>query len=120
MLFAALDYQHCWLIGIKALTLVLERSDMPELRVVETSLLPHQQCNIINLLFSDGFCIHDVKAIQINELVSVVVLVNFIEYLPSDIVVNLLLHFLVLLEGDFLVNVGLVLACLILFVYLLL
>lgn len=55
---------------------------------------------IVNLLLCNGLCIHYLKAIQIDNLFNIIVLINFIKDLPSNIVVYLLEHFLELILSN--------------------
>jgi uncharacterized membrane protein YecN with MAPEG domain len=59
---------------------------------------PYHHCAVIDFLFSDSFSVNKVQAIEIDVSIDIYILVNFIEYLPSDIIVDLLLHLLELLE----------------------
>jgi hypothetical protein len=82
-------------------------------------LLSHQYRSVENLLFCDCFCIYEIQAVEIKVSIDVHILVRLIKNLPSDVVVDLLLHFLKLLKCN-LLFVFLVPAILILFVYFLL
>ena len=53
---------------------------------------------IVNFLFGDGLCVNKIKTVQVAVLRDLKVLVNFIEYLPSDVVIDLLFHLLVLIK----------------------
>ena len=66
------------------------------------SLLPNHHATIVDFLLGDSLCIDEVEAVQIDVSVHIHILVNFVENLPSYIVVYLLLHFLELFESDLL------------------
>lgn len=84
------------------------------------SLLAFQQSHVVDFLLGNGLSVRKLEAVEIDVFVRVVALVHLVEYLPRDVVVYLLLHFLVLLERYLLIDIGLVLARLVLLVDLLL
>jgi hypothetical protein len=56
-------------------------------------------CHVEKLLFADSDSLLHFDAVEINELFNVVILVDLIEDLPSDVPVNFLSGLLVLLWG---------------------
>ena len=63
-------------------------------------LLAGYDSYIIYFLFGNSLRIDEVEAVEVDVLVDIKELISFIEDLPSNVVVNLLLHLLVLLKGD--------------------
>ena len=51
--------------------------------------------NITDLLFGDGLCFFNIKTMQINLLVRIDILIDFVENLPCDIPSNFILFFFV-------------------------
>jgi hypothetical protein len=69
--------------------------------VEAASRLLSQQGNVVDLLLADGFGVYQIKAIQINILVNIMIGIGLIKDLPGDIIIDLLLHFLELLKCYF-------------------
>jgi hypothetical protein len=67
--------------------------------VLTAVLLLHQLRHVKKLLLDNSHSLLHLDAVEINELFNVVVFVDLIEHLPSDIPVNFLSSFLVLLWG---------------------
>ena len=65
--------------------------------LVARSLLPDHLCKIVDLLLGDCFSVGDVQAIQVNDLLGIILLIHLIKDLPSCVEVYLLHHFLELL-----------------------
>ena len=61
-------------------------------------------------MLGDGLGIREVQAVQVNVLVGVVALIDLVEDLPSDVVVDLLFHLLVLFKSYFFIDISLVFA----------
>ena len=121
MLLTALDDQDRRLLRVIAHTLIVILIVLPDHsgRIL-ARLLAFQQCHVVDFLLSNGLGVRQLEAVEIDVFVRVVALVHLVEYLPRDVIVYLLLHFLVLLERYLLIDIGLVLARLVLLVDLLL
>ena len=52
--------------------------------------------DIVDFLLGDGPCIAEFETVEVDEFVCIIVLINLVEYLPCDIIINLLLHLLIL------------------------
>ena len=63
------------------------------------SLFSSEQGNIIDLLLTNSFGINNIEAIEINIPIHIMVRIDLIEYLPGNIIIDLLFHLLELLES---------------------
>ena len=61
-------------------------------------------------MLSNGLSVHDVEAVEVHNLFHVVVLIDFIKYLPCDVIIDLLEHLLELVVADAVLLVRTVLA----------
>ena len=84
--------------------------------VLRWTLFSNHHPAIVDLLLGDSCSVDEVEAVEINIPANIYILVNFVENLPSYIVVYMLLHFLVLFESDLFFNIFLEFAILVLFV----
>ena len=57
-------------------------------------------CNVINFLLCDGLGIRDIEAIQVDDLINIILVIDLVESLPSNIIINLLQHFGKLIIGN--------------------
>ena len=62
-------------------------------------LLIHQFTQIIYFLFRYGLCIHDIKAVKVDNLFLIIAHVYFVVYLPCYIIVDLLEHLFILIKS---------------------
>ena len=113
VLISCLNAKHLNFIGVLRLHIRAEGSHMLHRR----PLLSNHHSAIVDFLLGDSLSVDEVEAVEINIPVHIHILVNFVENLPSYIVVDLLLHFLELFESD-LFFIFLEPAILVLFVYL--
>ena len=62
--------------------------------------ITNELAQIVNLLLNDGISVHNIETVQVNNLLDCVLLIDFVENLPGNIIINLLKHFFVLLVGN--------------------
>ena len=84
------------------------------IRIVVWIPFPYCFAKVVDFLFSDCLGVHDIQTVQIDNLLHVIVLIDLIENLPSNVIIDLLKHLLELVVGDSVLFIRTVLAVVIL------